>query len=206
MIKKKMVGIVAVVGLISCMMVADLDARGRRGRPGRRPPPGLLNRIDAMFRFVLLYEPDRIGPVHNKIRGSSDITNPANPAVKITYPSDGETVPTLFSMQIALENWQFAPDRAVNPQTNYADGTRERQIGHTHVWFFNYDTGEQVLFLGAGSNFAKLGATGLITGQLNLPPGRYKAYISLQNHDHTVANQASAAALPPADAVAFIVQ
>ena len=190
------------VGLICVALLSITLFTGARSSA----PPGLYQRLDQAIRQLTTYEPTKEGPGFAAVRGASVLPNPANPGVKFQYPVDGQSVPFGFVFEMRLQNWDFRPDLATNPLTNFADGTKELQTGHLHVWIYNYDTGEQVGFLGAGSNYVRVGLGQVNTAQQKLPPGRYKAYVVLQDHDHMVPTQTRAPARPGFDAVVFTVQ
>lgn len=160
------------------------------------------------FRRLVRIEPDREGPIYDGIRGNVVVVNPLNPAVEFVTPFDGEILDADedIVIEVDIANWLVDPFKATPAATEFAIGKQEHQTGHTHVWIYDMDTGERVRFTGA-SGLLPTGDGGIhVSTAFTLPPGVYKAYVSLQNHDHTVATQSSAQSLPPIDAVAFVVE
>ena len=194
--------LISVVVLSVFVLTGSLVAAG----VGKGQLNAVSQHLDFVFRTLPLFEANRIGPTYAAIRGASVLVHSPNPAVRFKHPVDGQTVSNRFIFEMGLENWIFRPDKATNPLTNFADGTKELNTGHLHVWIYNYDTGQQVGFLGAGSNYVKVGINQVNTTQQTLPPGRYKAYVVLQDHDHMVPTQSTAPLLPGIDTVVFTVQ
>ena len=201
---KKLISVVLLAGFVCAGSLAyGQDARSLWGRG--RVPQGLYRAIDGMFRIVSRYESDRIGPLYNKIRGSSAITNTVTPYVRFTYPTDGQTISgNGIVLRAFVANWVIDPSKAVSAGTQFANGTRERNTGHTHVWIYD-PQGNEVKFTGA-SGLLPCGVNEVASAPFNLPPGTYKAYVTLQNHDHTVAIPGGARTLPPINTVLFTVQ
>lgn len=145
-------------------------------------------------------EPMREGPIHDEMRRVSTIVNPLNPGIEIIHPLDGEEFGGI--LEIIMHNWEYVPELAL-PGSRFAEGYREHQRGHNHVWIFDTLTGEQVRFLGAGGWIET--PDGTHVRPLDLEPGMYKAYFQLQNHDHTPAIQSAAPSFPAMASTIFTV-
>jgi hypothetical protein len=159
--------------------------------------------LENAFATMAGLEPLRDGPLHAYARGMSVIRHNPSPTVQFVEPLDGGE----FQGYVAVEinNWLVDPSKATNAATQFANGTQEPHVGHTHVWIFDQETGARVRFTGANGLLLNPD-TGLHeSADFTLPPGVYKAYVQLQNHDHTAAIPATAPSFPGIDAVVFTV-
>jgi hypothetical protein len=133
------------------------------------------------------------------MRASSQIIHAPNPGIEIIEPQPYE--PWNGEFVLTFDNWDYQPERATNPQTQFANGFQEMNTGHVHGWVFN-EFGQQIRFYGAaGTTFD---GTFYIKPD-EFPPGQYIAYFQLQNHDHTPAIQVNAAAFPSMQSISFFV-
>jgi hypothetical protein len=155
--------------------------------------------LGSSLALAVALEPWREGPVHNRMRGESQMVHNPNPSLDIISPLpygawDGEFV-------VTFNNWDYVPEIATNPATQFANGFQEQGRGHAHGWVFD-SFGRQIRFYGAaGTTFD---GTFYIKPD-EFPPGEYIAYFQLQNHDHTPAIQQTAAAFPSMKSVSFFV-
>lgn len=167
----------------------------------------LSSLIADLFKQLRKVEPARQGKYHDSIRGQTVLINPLNPSAIFFFPGDGAILPTStpIIIRVKIENWIVDPSKATSAGTQFAIGKQEYQTGHTHVWVYNQETGERVRFTGANGLLEADGCGCGCHGSVpfTLSPGYYKAYVSLQNHDHTLAVQSSAQSLQAFDAVAF---
>ncbi len=158
------------------------------------------------LRHIVELEPDREGPLHDTMRGAGALVNTPNPAVRFVMPADGEEFPGFLAVEI--DNWEVDPSKATNGAREFVIGYQERGIGHTHVWVFrnpSLPNDAPVRFTGANGLLLDP-VSGLYMSQpFTLPPGEYKAFVQLQNHDHAGALPASAPSFPGVDSVIFTV-
>lgn len=159
-----------------------------------------LSLLSAAISFAVALEPWRQGPIHNRMRQASQIVHGPNPAIEIIEPAPYSEFTGEFVL--AFDNWDYRPERATNPQTQFANGFQERNTGHVHGWVFD-EFGNQIRFYGAAGTI--FDGTFYIKPD-DFPPGSYIAYFQLQNHDHTPAIQVNAAAFPSMQAVTFFVE
>lgn len=163
--------------------------------------------ITDLFKQLSRVEPVREGKHYDSIRGQTVLINPLNPSAIFFFPGDGAVLSTStpIIIRVKIENWIVDPAKATSASTQFAVGKQEYQTGHTHVWIYNQETGERVRFTGANGLLEADGCGCGCHGSVPffLPPGYYKAYVSLQNHDHTLAVQSSAQSLQAFDAVVF---
>lgn len=144
-------------------------------------------------------EPGREGRFHDRIRGETAIVSDENPAITVLSPLDGDLFDGAFV--VGFTAWDYRPDDATNPVTEFANGKQRRNSGHVHGWVFD-ERGEQIRFYGAaGASFEN----DLYQKPDAFPPGEYKAYFALQYDDHTPAIQARAPDFPAIACVSFVV-
>ncbi len=153
------------------------------------------------FKTMVKLEPLREGPLHDSVRGQGVITHGPSPTVKFVEPPDGGAFQGYVAVNVT--NWVVDPSKAVSAGTQFANGHQERNTGHTHVWIYDLATGAQVRFTGAAGLLYNASTGRHESALFSLPPGWYKAYVQLQNHDHTAAIPASAPTLPGIDTVVF---
>ena len=163
--------------------------------------------LEKALDLIVQIEPDQEGALHDEMRGAGAIIHDPSPTVVFVDPLDGDDLtegePIVLTVDIA--NWIVDPSKATNAATEFAIGKQEHNTGHTHVWIYNMDTGARVRFTGA-NGLLPTGVGGLHTSApFTLPVGRYKAYVQLQNHDHTAAYPATAPTLPGIDSLIFTV-
>ena len=138
---KKLISVVLLAGFICA---GSLVAYGQ----GRGQLNAVYQQLNFVFRTLPLFEYNRIGPTYDLIRGSSAITNGITPYVRFTYPTDGQTISgNGIVLRAFVANWVVDPSRAVSARTQFANGKRERNIGHTHVWIYD-PQGNEVKFTG----------------------------------------------------------
>ncbi len=164
--------------------------------------PSAWNVLRVAFRKIAKEEPMREGPLHDATRGSVALVHgPDNPGLSVVEPAEMGEFDGLF--EVEMYNWIPRPNLATNPIEEFANGFQERNTGHVHGWVFN-QASEQVRFYGAGSLvFHPVGDRFYVED--SFPPGVYKAYFQLQNHDHTPPIQARAPDFPAITSVTFIV-
>ena len=159
--------------------------------------------LQNAFRTMVNLEPFREGLLHDHVRGRSVITHDPSPAVQFVEPLDGDDFRGYLAVQI--DNWLVDPSRATNARTEFASGHQERNVGHTHVWIFDLESGAQVRFTGANGLLLNPDTGRHESASFSLPPGTYKAFVQLQNNDHTAAIPAAAPVFPGIDSVIFVV-
>ncbi len=155
------------------------------------------------FKTMAQLEPEREGPLHDYVRGNSVLKHTPSPTVRFVMPLDGEEFPGFLAADII--NWEVDPSKATSAATQFANGYQERNIGHSHIWVFNMESGQQVRFTGANSLLYDTNSGHYVSQTFTLPPGTYKAFVQLQNHDHTAAIPATAPTFPGIDSVIFTV-
>ena len=164
-----------------------------------------MQRLLEAFRTMVELEPTREGPLHDLVRGASVIKHTPNPAVQFVVPLDLEEFPVPGYLAVDIQNWSVHPEDATPPATHFANGHQQRNTGHTHVWIFDLDTGALVRFTGADGLLYNPDSGRYESALFTLAPGTYKAFVQLQNHDHTPAVQATAPLFPGIDSVIFVV-
>ena len=153
--------------------------------------------VSSVVSLLAVIEPTREGRFSDRLRGSTAIVSDPNPSITVLSPADGGEWDGTFL--VAIEDFDYQPDLATNPVEAFANGYQERNRGHIHGWVFTED-GEQIRFYGAaGTTFEN----GVYIKPDDFPPGRYRAFFQLQNHDHSPVTQANAPAFPAIDAVIF---
>jgi hypothetical protein len=158
-----------------------------------------LGLVGSLASLLPVIEPLREGQVSNRMRDLSQIKHAPNPGIEIVEPGPYE--PWGGEFVLTFNNWDYKPERATNPVTQFANGFQELNTGHVHGWVFN-EFGQQVRFYGAaGTTFDGI----FYIKPDDFPPGQYIAYFQLQNHDHTPAIQENAPAFPSIQSVSFFV-
>lgn len=153
--------------------------------------------VSSVVSLLAVIEPTREGRFSDRLRGNTAIVSDPNPSITVLSPSDGGEWGGEFL--VGIEDFDYQPDLATNPMEAFANGYQERNRGHIHGWVFD-ENGEQIRFYGAaGTTFSD----GVYIKPDDFPPGRYRAFFQLQNHDHTPVTQANAPAFPAIDAVVF---
>lgn len=186
------------------VLIAAVSAKEKPPKPPKpAQPPKIEQELMRVLEKVAEAEPDGVGPYHDALRGAGRIINNPTPAIVVSFPEDGSEIVGTFVIEAFINNWIVDPSRATSAGTEFAVGHQEPAIGHTHVWIYDMDTGDRVYFSGA-SGLLPTGDA-YASNPVSLPPGRYKLYTVLQNHDHVMAIPSNAQALPPVDAVAFSV-
>jgi hypothetical protein len=155
--------------------------------------------IALAISALAFLEPNREGPLHDSVRGATAVVSAINPSLEVLHPCDGEVFDGAFL--VSINDFEYRPDLATVPSTQFANGFQERNRGHVHGWVFD-ETGRQIRFYGAaGTTFED----GIYIKPDSFSPGVYKAYFQLQNHDHTPVIQRNAPAFPAIVSTVFVV-
>ena len=156
--------------------------------------------VSSTISLLSVIEPAREGRFSDRLRGSTTIVSDPNPSITVLSPADSGVWSGEFI--VGISEFDYQPDLATDPVNAFASGYQEKNRGHIHGWVFD-ESGNQVRFYGAaGTTFEN----GLYIKPDEFPPGRYRAFFQLQNHDHTPLVQASAPAFPAIDAIVFDVE
>lgn len=144
-------------------------------------------------------EPHREGPMHDALREKMVIIAEATPRIDIIEPQHGGEWTGQFTFTVS--DFQYAPERATVPTTQFANGKQEQNIGHLHAWVFD-ESGKQVRFYGA-PGLEENG--GVFSRPDDFSPGVYTAYWQCQHHDHTPMVTRIAPEFPSIASVRFVV-
>jgi hypothetical protein len=146
--------------------------------------------VSLAISVLVTFEPTKEGPLNDTMRGATAIVSEVNPSLDILTPRDGEEFEGAFL--VAINDFDYRPDLATIPSTEFANGFQEVNRGHVHGWVFD-EFGNQIRFYGAANTVFE---DGVYIKPDSFAPGLYKAYFQLQYHDHTPVVQATAPAFP----------
>ena len=150
----------------------------------------LLSRLDVTDNCEFSQQVRELSNVKSEVAPRIDIVSPA-PGEQFSLSEYVDGIPVI----LALTEWDFRPDLAVNAGTQFANGNRVPNQGHLHVWIED-EAGNVAVFLGANAREEQF---------VTLEPGTYKLYAQLQNNDHTAQIQPAAPVRPAFDAVSLTV-